>query len=81
MLADYTMHRCLNVSELVGEIAELVMECGRKRDLVSLAITSHTLTETVLTVLWKQQQSLVVLFKCFPADMWRMSRRRGMLVR
>lgn len=76
------MHRCLIVSELVGEIAKLVIECGGKRkDLVSLAITCHTLTETVLTVLWKQQQSLVVLFKCFPADMWRMSRRRGMLVR
>lgn len=57
---------------MIHTIADFVIKSGGKlKDLVSLAISSRSLTNVALDVLWEKQIYLDVLIRCFPDDLWR----------
>ena len=66
-----SMHRCLNVDEVVRLIACELAASGGKATAVCLACCCKGLGDPVLDVLWATQVELSPLFKCLPGDVWK----------
>ncbi|KAF8142853.1 hypothetical protein K438DRAFT_1978276 [Mycena galopus ATCC 62051] len=80
------MHRGLEILEIAEMIAEQVgthchqsalgrEKTSQRRDLSALARTSKTFLHPALNILWRDQDTIVPLLKCMPADLWDISVR------
>ena len=65
-----SMHRCLNVDEIVRLIAYELVASGRKATAARLACCCRGFGGPVLDVLWATQIELSPLFNCLPGDIW-----------
>ena len=65
-----SMHRCLNIDEIVRLIACELVTSGRKATAVGLACCCKGFQDPVLDALWATQFDLFTLFMCFPEDVW-----------
>ena len=61
-----TMHPALNILEIVVDVFSYL----DKKTLRSLSRTSRSLREPALDLLWREQDSLIPLFKCLPQSRW-----------
>ncbi|KAJ7633549.1 hypothetical protein DFH06DRAFT_1139886 [Mycena polygramma] len=75
------MHCALQIPELVELIAEQLGDSpsqrsswhvpkSSRRDLSALARTSKSFLDSALDVLWRNQDTLLNLLRCMPADLW-----------
>ncbi|KIJ12276.1 hypothetical protein PAXINDRAFT_101289 [Paxillus involutus ATCC 200175] len=62
------MHRCLEITEILLEIFELVFNDDCYPNLASLARTCRSFNGPALDVLWQDQSSLLPLVRCFPRE-------------
>jgi hypothetical protein len=81
-LPSANMHRCLQIPELLYNILENFSVPppfeywhyprfrDLSRDLLAIALVSKTFCEPALDVLWSHQDSLPLLIKTFPRDLW-----------
>ena len=73
-----TMHRCLQIPELLAIVFEMVYsEPDGPATAALLARTARIFEDTALDILWRAQNTLVPLLKCFPVDMWEVKRDEG----
>lgn len=73
-----TMHRCLEVPELLNHIFHLIkLEPGGDASLAALARTAKCFQDPALDTLWKTQGSLEPLMRCFPAELLKKTRQDG----
>jgi hypothetical protein len=79
------MHRCLQISEIVYNIVDM-LDCNGfkttpgRNDLLALATVSKMFTEPALDWLWAGQDSLLTLIKTLPRDLWEQSGKGKVLV-
>jgi hypothetical protein len=66
-----SMHRCLNVDEIVRPIACELVASGGKATAVGLACCCKSFEDPALDALWAEQDSLLPLLKTFPGDVWK----------
>ena len=66
----FTMHRCLQVPEIVTHFAEhlLTDDRCRKQWLVCMALTCRTFYEPAMDILWRELGDFSPLLRCFPDD-------------
>jgi len=64
------MHPCLNVDETLRLLARKLVASEAKATAASLACCRKSFKDPVLDVLWKTQERLAPLLKCFPQDVW-----------
>ena len=64
------MHVCLNVDEIVRLLACELVASKANATAVSFACCCKKFQEPVLDALWKTQDRLTPLLKCFPQDVW-----------
>jgi hypothetical protein len=77
------MHRCLQISEIVRNIVNILGYAETKEDdsgLLALVTVSKMFSEPALECLWAKQDSLPVLFKTLPRDLWNESGDGNVLV-
>jgi hypothetical protein len=87
------MHRCFQIPELLYNILENVsnskpedppywtgLGCQNIRDLLAVALVSKAFCEAALDALWSFQDSLPVLIKTFPRDLWTEDRNSKTIV-
>jgi hypothetical protein len=80
------MHRCLQISEIVHNIVKN-LPCHRAvpgirshGDLLAIATVSKMFSEPALECLWAEQDSLRVLLRTLPRDLWNEGGDGNMLV-
>ncbi|KAI0330656.1 hypothetical protein GY45DRAFT_1434486 [Cubamyces sp. BRFM 1775] len=61
---------CLLISEIVGEICEVLHANGQLKALAQLSQTCKPLHETVVPVLWRHIEGFKPLLKLLPQDTW-----------
>ena len=64
------MHPCLNVDEILRLLAHVLVASGAKTTAGALASCRKTFEEPMLDELWRTQDRLIPLLKCFPRDIW-----------
>lgn len=68
------MHYALEIPEIQHIIFTFVFDDSlprvRKRNLVSVAVTSQLFKNVALDILWRTLGNLVPLIKCLPEDLW-----------
>ena len=64
------MHTCLNVDEILRLLACELIGSEANATAVSFACCCKSFQEPALDVLWKTQDRLTPLLKCFPQDVW-----------
>lgn len=64
------MHRCLQIHEILHNVLDNIALAASLRDLFSVALVSKAFNEPALDALWAFQDSLLLLIKTFPADLW-----------
>lgn len=62
------MHRCLEIPELICLICEELE--SNERTLLDASLTSKAFLEPALSVLWRKQHWIDVLFRVLPSDVW-----------
>ncbi|KAJ7674003.1 hypothetical protein DFH06DRAFT_1173742 [Mycena polygramma] len=76
------MHRGLQIPEIVEMVCEAaaVEECERanQANLASLARTCSFFFAPAVTVLWRQQDTIVNLLRCMPDGLWDVQERSGL---
>ena len=65
-----SMHRCLNVDEILRLIAYELVASGTKAAAVCMACCCKCFQDPVLDTLWATQFDLSPLSKCFLGDIW-----------
>ena len=65
-----SMHRCLNVDEILRLIAYELVASETEATAVCMARCCKCFQGPVLDTLWAEQFDLSPLFKCFPGDVW-----------
>jgi hypothetical protein len=66
-----SMHRCLNVDEILRLIACELVASGGKSTAVCLACCCKSFEDPALDALWVEQESLLPLLNAFPGDVWK----------
>ena len=64
------MHPCLYVDEIIRRIAHELVTSGGEGTSVALACCCKSLEDPMLDVLWETKDSLFLLFKSLPRDVW-----------
>ena len=64
------MHPCLSVDEILRLLARILARSEAKTTVVTLACCCKTFEEPMLDELWRAQERLIPLLKCFPQDVW-----------
>jgi hypothetical protein len=65
------MHRCLSIAELLTQICGEIYAFPESRPtLASMGRSCRTFKDVALGVLWREQHSLLPLFRTFPPDLW-----------
>jgi len=64
------MHPCLNVDEILRLLARELVASEAKAAAVALASCRKSFEEPLLDELWRMQDRLIPLLKCFPQDVW-----------
>lgn len=62
------MHRCLQVVDIISDIANATLP--DKRSLTVIARTCWTFYEPCMDALWRTIGSIDIFLDCFPADVW-----------
>ena len=65
------MHPCLNVDEILWQVAHELVASEVKATAVSLACCCRGFEGLVLGVLWESQSQLLPLLKTLPPDVWK----------
>ena len=66
------MHPCLNVDEILWQLAQELVVLEVKATVVSLACCCKGFEDPVLGALWESQDQLFPLLKTLPPDVWKM---------
>ena len=64
------MHPCLSVDEILRLLARVLVASEANATVVALACCCKTFEEPMLDELWRVQDRLNPLLKCFPQDVW-----------
>jgi len=64
------MHPCLSVDEILRPLARILVASEAKTTVAALARCCKTFEEPMLDELWKTQDRLTPLLKCFPKGVW-----------
>jgi hypothetical protein len=67
------MHRCLQIPEIVRSIVNMLARneaISGRLDLLAVATVSKMFSEPALEWLWAGQDSLLILIKTLPQDLW-----------
>ena len=70
------MHLCLNVDEILRQVAHELVASKVKATAVSLACCCKAFEDLVLSVLWGSQSRLLPLLKTLPTDVWKVEAGR-----
>ena len=65
------MHPCLSVDEILRLLAHVLVASGANTAAVALASCCKTFEEPMLDELWRAQDRLTPLLRCFPRDVWK----------
>ena len=65
------MHPCLSVDDILRVLARILDESEAKTTVVALACCCKAFEEPMLDELWRTQDELGPLLKCFPQDVWK----------
>jgi hypothetical protein len=77
------MHRGLQIPEIVRSIVNMLARneaISGRQDLLALATVSKIFSEPALELLWAAQDSLLILIKTLPQDLWNDSGEGKVLV-
>jgi len=65
------MHHCLGVDEILRLLAYGLVASEAKATAVAFACCRKSFEDTVLDALWRTQDRLIPLLKCFPQEVWK----------
>ncbi|KAJ7206659.1 hypothetical protein GGX14DRAFT_568205 [Mycena pura] len=64
------MHRCLRIHEIITEISSHFDSSSESGDLSALARTCHAFQDPALDELWRTQETIHNVIRCFPQDIF-----------